>query len=131
MIKSKNIKIIEVDDWDDLIQKTYNKPYSFQQQEGCRDRCVFKFSVPVNQYEMEEQEECMNDEIPEEINGDLMGIKFNKWLERDISKPVGEHEWGIELFWDRNFYPSTLTLINDLYQKGLIEMGEYAIDVDW
>jgi hypothetical protein len=131
MIKSESVKIIEVRDWDALIKKTYNKFYSFQQQEGCKSRGIFRFSVPVDKYEMEEQEEYMHDEIEEKVNGEQMGVKFEKWLERSIDKPVSEDDWGIELFWDRNFYPSELTLINDLYEKGLIEAGEYAINIDW
>jgi hypothetical protein len=131
MIKSESVKIIELVDWDNFIKKTYNKIYSFQQQEGCKERGIFRFSVPVNKYEMEEQEEMMRNEIEEKVNGKEMGVKFEKWLERSIDKPVGEYDWEIRLFWKRNFYPSELTLINDLYKKGLIEAGEYAINIDW
>jgi len=31
MIKRRNINMIDVSDWDDLVEKTYERPYSFQQ----------------------------------------------------------------------------------------------------
>lgn len=43
----KLIKQIEVDDWDDLVRKTYGKIYCFQQQDGCKDRGVENISVPI------------------------------------------------------------------------------------
>jgi hypothetical protein len=42
----KNVKMIEVSDWDDLISKTYERPYSFQQQEGCKGRGTFNLDIP-------------------------------------------------------------------------------------
>jgi len=133
MLQSKSIKMIEVSDWDKLVKDTYGKVYSFQQQDDCKERGVFRFSVPVDKYEMEEQEEYMSSEIEEKVNGSEMGVKFEKWLERSPEQPLGEDktQWMIDMFWERNFYPSVLTLINDLYEKGLIEEGEYGINIDW
>lgn len=133
MLQSKSIKMIEVSDWDKLVKDTYGKVYSFQQQDGCKERGVFRFSVPVDKYEMEEQEEYMSNGIEEKVNGSEMGVKFGKWLERSPEQPLGEDktQWMIDMFWERNFYPSILTLINDLYAKGLIEEGEYGINIDW
>jgi hypothetical protein len=37
-IKTKSINIIEVQDWDALVEETYGKPYSFQQQDDCKPR---------------------------------------------------------------------------------------------
>ena len=34
----KTIKQIDVSDWDALVTKTYCRPYSFQQQDGCKER---------------------------------------------------------------------------------------------
>lgn len=34
----KTIKQIDVSDWDALVTKTYGRPYSFQQQDGCKER---------------------------------------------------------------------------------------------
>ena len=40
MIKTKNVKMVEVSDWDKLVEETYGKIYSFQQQDGCKARGV-------------------------------------------------------------------------------------------
>ena len=40
---------IEVSEWDDVVTETYKRPYSFQQQAGCRERGVFRFRVPAPQ----------------------------------------------------------------------------------
>ena len=94
----------------------------------------------------------MNDSISEIINGDEMGVKFNVWLARDPKAPLNptdeelkscsyyfngdKEKWKndpshIELFWQRNFYPSIYMVANDLYEKGLIEKGDYTINIDW
>jgi len=128
MIKVKNVKVIEVSEWDKLVSDTYRKPYSFQQQDGCQSRGVFHITIPSD-YACDDE---MNDEIPEVINGRVMGVKFEKWLERDPNQPVdGRADYGIGLWWDRNFYPDIHTVANDLYKKGLIEAGEYSIEIDW
>lgn len=151
MLKTKNVKMIEDRDWDILVSETYGKPYTFQQQDGCKDRGVFKLTIPSEWTNDDE----MHDEIPEIINGDIMGVKFEKWLDRDPNEPLNPSEeelkncgyyWGkseadeikwkedkshIYMFWERNFYPDIYTLANDLYKRGLIEAGEYAIHIDW
>jgi len=92
----KNVKMIEVSDWDDLISKTYERPYSFQQQEGCKGRGTFNLDIPSKYTE----DEYMNDVIPEVLNGETMGVKFNKWLERDPKQNVGSetYKWAIGYF---------------------------------
>lgn len=128
MIKIKNVKMIEVSDWDKLVSDTYGKPYSFQQQDGCQPRGIFHLTIP-SEYTCDDE---MNDEIPEIINGETMGVKFEKWLERDPNEPVaGRTDYGIGLWWDRNFYPDIHTVANDLHKRGLIEAGEYSIEIDW
>jgi hypothetical protein len=127
MLKYKNKKTIEVSDWDELVEKTYGRPYSFQQQEGCKSRGTFHITIPCKYTEDEE----MNDSIPEEINGDDMGVKFKVWLERDPNAPFSDGTKNICLFWERNFYPDVHTVANDLFEKGLIEAGDYVIDIDW
>ena len=127
MLKYKTIKMIDVRDWDKLVSSTYGKIYSFQQQDGCQSRGVVNITIPDETYEDE-----MNDEIPEKINGEVMGIKFDKWLERDITQSVeGRTDWYISLFWERNFYPNIQTVANNLHEKGLIEAGDYTINIDW
>lgn len=148
-IKTK--KFIDVSDWDNLVQKTYDKIYSFQQQDGCKPRGIHHIEVPMkNPYDYE------NDTIPEIFNsGEHYGVSFKAWLARDpeaVLNPTDEqlnnsnYYWGktekdakrwkeskshITLFWQRNFYPSVDMIINDLHKKGLLEEGEYVIDIDW
>lgn len=129
MLKTKNIQIIKINDWDTLVQNTYGKPYSFQQQDGCQDRGTFYFDVPTDGYDFE------NDTIPEEVNGSEMGVSFKAWLARDPEEWGGEvklnKKFSIQLFWGRNFYPSLEVLANDLHAKGLLPAGKYGIDIDW
>lgn len=132
MLKYKNKKTISVQDWDNLVKETYNKPYSFQQQDGCKDRGNFDITIPSE----EVQDEYFYDLIPEVVNGDKMGVKFAVWLVRDPKETLkdeedGDRGWMIEMFWERNFYPDINILANDLHAKGLIEAGDYTIDIDW
>lgn len=129
MIKYTNKKVIEVSDWDELVEKTYGKPYSFQQQNGCQDRGVIDLTIPSDWAD----DDSMNDSIPEEINGEEMGVKFQVWLDRDPQEWKGTKDDALylDLFWSRNFYPDLYTLANDLHAKGLIEAGDYSINIDW
>ena len=129
MIKYTTKKVIEVHDWDKLVQKTYGKPYHFQQQDGCQERGIYNLNVSTK-----ELEDCYdNDTVPEIINGEDMGVSFKAWLARDPKEWNGseEDERFIHLFWDRNFYPCIEMVANDLCRKGLIEPGEYTINIDW
>ena len=62
-------KVIDVSDWDKLVIETYKRPYSFQQQDGCKDRGTFRFSVPN-----EETDDYENDSVPEIVNHNEMGL---------------------------------------------------------
>lgn len=124
-LKTKTVQLIDDHDWDELVVKTYGKPYCFQQQEDCRERGTFALSVP-SEYTDEDQ---MSDEIPININGSEMGVKFDVWLNR--TEPFFEDELEEDLFWHRNFYPSIYTLANDLHSKGLLDEGNYLIKIDW
>jgi hypothetical protein len=128
-MKYKNVKVIELRDWDNLVQQTYGRPYDFQQQYGCQSRGKFNITIPSE----ETEDEDMNDSIPEVVNGDEMGVKFDVWLARDPKQPIRNQQFDFELdlFWSRNFYPDIYTVANDLHKKGLIEAGEYVIDIDW
>jgi len=125
----KNIKLIEVSDWDELVTKTYNRPYNFQQQYGCQDRGIFNLTIPSEYTEDKE----MHKSIPENVNGSKMGVKFKNWLVRDPNQSITnqKNDWELGLFWHRNFYPDIYTVANDLFEKGLIEEGEYIIHIDW
>ena len=129
MIKVSNTKIIDCHDWDKLVVETYGRPYCFQQQDECQSRGLFELSIPSD-FTMDED---MNDSIPEVVNGEEMGVKFNVWLARDPKQPIPNQtaDYQLGLFWDRNFYPDIYTVANDLHAKGLIEAGEYGIKIDW
>jgi hypothetical protein len=127
-MKTKTVKMIEVSDWDKLVQETYGRPYSFQQQNGCQDRGTFQLEVPSTEcYDFED------DTIPEVVNGDEMGVSFKAWLARDPKQklPGCEEGYCLDLFWERNFYPCIEMVANDLHAKGLLEAGEYTINIDW
>jgi len=132
-LQFKEVKIIDVDDWDNLVTEVYGKPYSFQQQDGCKSRGIEYFDIPGDFSWWDDFE---NDSIPEEVNGDKMGVSFKAWLERDPKKPLvddedGEDSWTIELFWHRNFYPCVGMIIQDLYNRGILQDGSYGINIDW
>lgn len=126
-MKVKDRKIIDVHDFNDLVTSTYGKPYNFQQQDGCKPRGIFWFTLPCV------GEDYPNDSIPEEVNGDKMGVSFEAWKTRDPKAPVGEDSegWMVGLFWERNFYPDVDMILEDLNNKGLLEDGEYGINIDW
>jgi len=141
MSKFKAVNMIDVYDWDKLVTDTYGKPYSFQQQDDCKPRGVFNFSVPLR-WGTEDRE---NEDIPMKVNGPEMGVTFKVWLATDPETPVlhygytsGERrleettrKGDIGLVWDRNFYPDVTMVIEDLHKKGLLEEGDYAINIDW
>jgi hypothetical protein len=129
-IKTRDVKVIEESDWNQLVEETYGRPYHFQQQYDCQDRGYFELSIPTTVWD---DENVMYSEIPEEVNGEKMGVKFEKWLERDPKQPLAKQEfdWQLKLFWERNFYPSVYTVAKDLYKRGLIPEGEYLIHIDW
>lgn len=128
-LKFKQQRVVSVQDWDALVEKTYGRPYSFQQQEGCKPRGIFTLKVPS----LKVQDEEYNDSIPEEVNGEIMGVKFKTWLKRDPKQKLKgqEYDFSLELFWHRNFYPDIYTVANDLHKKGLLDAGEYLIKIDW
>lgn len=127
MLKVKNVKVIDLYDWDELVKETYGKHYSFQQQHGCQPRGMHNITIPSDDYDDE-----MHDTIAEGVNGAEMGVKFKTWLERDPKASVcGRTDYHIGMFWERNFYPDLQTVANDLHAKGLIEAGDYVIEIDW
>jgi hypothetical protein len=124
-LNSKTVKLVDVSAWDRLVQETYGKPYDFQQQDGCRERGIFHLTVP------DTDEDYMHETIPEVVNGDEMGVKFKIWLDRDPKKPIPgqKRDYELYLFWERNFYPSPEMVANDLHAKGILEAGDYVIEV--
>lgn len=130
MIKVQNKQVVTMQDWDDLVVKTYGKPYCFQQQYGCQDRGNFSITIP------DRADDYENDSIPEEVNGEEMGVSFAAWIARDPeqkldTKDQWDRDHGLDLFWTRNFYPDIQMVANDLHAKGLIPAGKYVIEIDW
>lgn len=129
-LKYKLVKLVEVQDWDRLVEETYQRPYKFQQQDGCIGRGVITFNVPSEEFDYFE-----NDSIPDEVNGEEMGVSFQAWLKRDPAKWEGKPKHNdknyIDLFWHRSFYPEFGAVVNDLHAKGLIAAGEYYLHIDW
>lgn len=81
---SRKVNMIEVQDWDDLVSKTYGRPYNFQQQNGCQGRGIVQITIPdAETYPCDED---MHDEIPEIVNGEIMGVKFKVWLDRNQNR---------------------------------------------
>lgn len=127
-MKISTVNMITVQDWDDTVQKTYKRPYSFQQQNGCQERGSFDLTVPDD-----DCDDNMADSIPEVVNGDEMGVKFSVWLSRSPKKKLKDRKdaFGLELWWARNFYPDIQAVANDLHAKGILPAGDYVIRIDW
>ncbi len=124
--------MINVSEWDKLVKDTYKRPYCFQQQDGCKDRGTFPITVP------EFADDYENDTVPEEVNHEEMGVSFKAWLNRDPKSPLKDEEegsdteqWEIDMWWDRNFYPNIQMIANDLQERGLLDAGDYVINIDW
>jgi hypothetical protein len=138
MLEFTETRTIDSHDFDRFVQDIYKRPYCFQQQDGCKSRGVHSFFIPYNWVE-----DYDATEIEEVVNGGEMGVSFKAWLERDPKKPIyrenyetrelteREDDFGLRLFWERNFYPDFGMIVNDLHEKGLIPEGEYMMIIDW
>lgn len=131
-IKKKEIFEVSVHDFDALVTAHYGKIYSFQQQDGCKERQVVKFILPIEEpenYDVDEEKEVATlSNI--EINGNEMGVKFDTWKSR-VGKFFLDNDFHEKLWWERNFYPNVEMILNDLHSKGILENGELRIDIDW
>lgn len=131
-LKIKTEKVVQVSDWDKLVQEVYGRPYKFQQQDGCKERGVYTLEVPD---EHAEEFEYENETVLEEVNGPEMGVSFKAWLARDpkqkLPDPSEQADYCLDLWWYRNFYPAIEMIANDLHSKGLLEKGRYLINIDW
>lgn len=127
MLRYTTVKTIDLSDWDEIVEQTYGRPYSFQQQDGCKERQNVSITIPDHPYDYE------NDTVEEVVNGPEEGVSFAAWLARDPNQglPGREDVWGLELWWHRNFYPDVQMIANDLYERGLVEAGDYQIVIDW
>ena len=119
--------MVEVQEWDETVREIYGKPYSFQQQDGCKARGIVRITIP------DEAEDFEQDIVPGIVNHEEMGVSFSAWLKRDPKKPLknDKDDFSLSLWWERNFYPNVQMIANDLYEKGVIEKGNYIIEIDW
>jgi hypothetical protein len=127
-LKINTKQYIDERDFSKFVSVTYGRPYRFQQQDGCRDRGTHHAIVPEP-----DPEDYEATEIPEEINGETMGVSFAAWLAREPKAPVGDESepWVVAIFWERNFYPDLGAVLNDLHARGLLDAGEYVLVIDW
>lgn len=126
-MKATKEQVVEVQEWDAVVQETYGRPYGFQQQDGCKERGIFRITIP------DEAEDFERDIVPEIVNHDEMGVTFSAWLKRDPKTPLGNEKskLSLDLWWERNFYPNIQMIANDLCERGIIEKGDYIIEIDW
>lgn len=130
MLRYETKKVIDSYSLDKLIRETYGNPYCFQQQDGCKSRGVEYITIPVREPDYYE-----NTSLEFKINGSEMGVSFDTWLTTTVEEVNARHPESYkgqnDLWWERNFYPHIETIMNDLYEKGLIEAGDYMINIDW
>lgn len=124
---TSTVTMIDLKDWDLVVESTYGRPYSLQQQGGCIDRGLITLTVPAEATDFE------RDTVPEEVNHHVMGVSFRAWLARDPNTPAGRPDcpWQTKMWWERNFYPNLQMVANDLRNRGLVNAGEYTINIDW
>lgn len=133
----ETVKMIDVNNWNKFIQEVYGKPYNFQQQDGCKEEGLETFVCTTTEEFLEwgmEETEYKATEIPFKVskNDEEMGVNFKTWLNttpEETSKNFKTQSEN-ELFWQRNFYPHIDMIAHDLYLKGLLEPGEYTINMD-
>lgn len=130
IIQVRTEQVIDCSDFDQLVIDTYGRPYCFQQQDGCKPRGRETLRVTLNPDHVDDFEE---ESVPEIVNGDEMGVSFEAWLARDPKQPLPDRndKFGLELFWERNFYPTVESVAHDLCKRGLLPEGTYTINIDW
>ena len=111
------VTLIDSFELDKLVKDTYGKPYCFQQQDDCKPRGTYEFSLPI-----EYPEDYCRDEV--NLAKDEMGVSFSSWL---ATPP----ESFREIEWERNFYPDAEILLQDMHLKGVLPEGDYLIRIDW
>jgi hypothetical protein len=133
-LEIEKVNMIDEIEWSKFVEETYKRPYNFQQQNGCQDRGTFHLTVP------HVGEDYKNDTVPEVVNHEEIGVSFKAWLERDPKTPLDgngdekkkeDSSTYINMWWERNFYPDIQMIANDLHSKGLLDAGEYVINIDW
>lgn len=131
-LKTSTRTTISVQDWDDFVTEVYGRPYSFQQQDGCKDRGTCELEVS-DEYDPEFTAGYDNDTIPDDVDTNEMCVSLKGWLARDPKQPLANQKYDFELrsWWERNFYPQVDVLAQDLWKRGLLKAGKYTIIIDW
>lgn len=129
MLRIQNKKVVEVSEWDRLVEEVYGKPYNFQQQDGCKSRGTHDLGVPTGW-------ETTGDDEEYELDGNWDYVPLKVWISKDPKTfPEGEeydkYEWQRNIFWERDFYPDIDEIADDLYKRGLLKEGSYLINIDW
>lgn len=117
---------IEYTDWNNFIQSVYNKPYDLLQQVDS-ESTIITMSVPGNVDNTK-----INKDIPENIDeNELRCVELETWLNKDPQEenPNFKYKSHQTHWWKRYFYPDIQAIANDLYEKGLLEEGNYTIYV--
>ena len=128
-MRYETMRYVQVSDLDNFIKETYKRPYSFQQQRGCQARGTQNVKVPIEG--LEDCDEGYN--VEDVLENPWDGVSLKDWLERDPKEKIkdSDNDGTLERFWERNFFPDIEILFDDLFKKGLIEEGEYVINIDW
>lgn len=129
-LRTNVVTTISVQDWDEFVTETYGKPYSFQQQDGCRSRGTYNLDVSD---EYDPDWAAGYDTIPDDVDTDEMCVSLKVWLARDPKTPLRNQKYDFQLssWWERNFYPNIEVLAQDLCRRGLLKLGKYLIIIDW
>lgn len=138
-LKTETKFFVTLNDWDDFVTEVYGKPYSLQQQDGCKSRGTEQFSVreedvgkvPDPDWFVLPRDHCFEIKSLDSTEG--MAVGLDVWLARDPAEPLPnqENDFELELWWARNFYPTLEDVVTDLTGRGLLEPGDYVIDIDW
>lgn len=121
-IEFESVCILDVNEWDEIVQEYYDKPYDFQQQDGCKERQIVELHVP------DISPEDFEDLSFKEYKEGCTGVSLERWKNTDSSEKFGKIG---TIVWGRNYYPHVSMVVNDLYSKGVLPEGKYLINIDW
>ena len=130
-LKTITDTVVDSFEWDRFVKQVYDRPYTFQQQDGCRQRGVSYFTATPGQYEFVEHMEPVPTGPIEGIRS-CFGVSLEEWVGRSPEAafdPDRPNRTGT--YWERNYYPPIDELASDLCEKGLIAPGRYVLLVDW
>lgn len=143
MIKVETWKVINESEFNEVVSKTYGRPYHLQQQgdmlgndtthrievskdgsEGCSGG-----SVSLNEWlAVDPETHKFPDPRWETTGKHLPDDHPSKKFYPEFLEPGTSY---YDMHWERDFYPDMDELLDDLLEKGLIEEGTYQINVSW